>query len=81
MSIRTVYQHEGTTQALAFTPDSQYLITGCTLEVLRVWYMQDLIDTTAEKECSSLASIDNAHDLGILSMDVSNIVMSDGRFL
>nr|XP_022921310.1 WD repeat, SAM and U-box domain-containing protein 1-like [Onthophagus taurus]XP_022921311.1 WD repeat, SAM and U-box domain-containing protein 1-like [Onthophagus taurus] len=69
--IRTVFQHEGTTQGLAFTSDSQWLISGCSLEILNVWSMQDIGDTTKDDVCNPVASQDNAHDLGILCIDVS----------
>lgn len=72
-------EHGGTTQSLAFTPDSQYLISGCTLEVIKVWYVQDLLDRTSEDEISAVAAVDNAHDLGITSMDISNIITVDGK--
>uniref|UniRef100_A0A1Y1JZX4 WD repeat, SAM and U-box domain-containing protein 1 n=2 Tax=Photinus pyralis TaxID=7054 RepID=A0A1Y1JZX4_PHOPY len=74
---RTIFHHEGTTQALAFTPDSQYLISACSLEVISVWSMQDILETAGEDSCSSLAVIDNAHDLGILCMDISPVILNN----
>ncbi|KAF2899885.1 hypothetical protein ILUMI_06301, partial [Ignelater luminosus] len=76
--IRTIFHHEGTTQSLAFTPDTQFLISACSLEVIRVWSMQDLIDTANDNTCTSLAVVDNAHDLGILCIDVSGVIIADG---
>lgn len=75
---RTLLGHEGTTQSLAFTPDSQYLISGCTLEVIKIWHVQDLLDTTSDDLIISDVTFDNAHDLGITSMDVSNVIKIDG---
>nr|XP_023030381.1 WD repeat, SAM and U-box domain-containing protein 1-like isoform X1 [Leptinotarsa decemlineata]XP_023030382.1 WD repeat, SAM and U-box domain-containing protein 1-like isoform X1 [Leptinotarsa decemlineata]XP_023030383.1 WD repeat, SAM and U-box domain-containing protein 1-like isoform X1 [Leptinotarsa decemlineata] len=69
--IKTLFDHEGTTQSLAFTPDSQYLITACSLEVIRIWYVQDVIDTTTDTPCTPLARIDNAQDMGVLCVDIS----------
>lgn len=40
--------------------------------------MQDLIDTVNDNTCTSLAVVDNAHDLGILCIDVSSIIIADG---
>ncbi|XP_019872433.2 WD repeat, SAM and U-box domain-containing protein 1 isoform X2 [Aethina tumida] len=75
--IRTLLQHEGTTQSLAFTPDSQYLVSACSLEVVRVWYVQDLVDTTNDSNCVSLAKVDNAHDMGVFCVDISKHVEID----
>ncbi|KAJ8924304.1 hypothetical protein NQ315_007097 [Exocentrus adspersus] len=69
--IKTLFEHEGTTQSLAFTPDSQYLVTACSLEFIRVWYVQDLVDTTMDSVCNPVARIDNAHDMGVFCVDVS----------
>ncbi|CAH0551749.1 unnamed protein product [Brassicogethes aeneus] len=75
--IRTLIQHEGTTQSLAFTPDSQYLVSACTLQVVRVWYVQDLVDTTNDTNCTSVAKLDNALDMGVFCIDVSKHVKID----
>jgi WD40 repeat protein len=77
--IRTIFEHEGTTQSLAFTPDSQYLISACSLEVLRVWYVQDLVDTTSDTACNPIAKCDNAHDLGVFCVDVNKTISVDGK--
>ncbi|XP_065166675.1 WD repeat, SAM and U-box domain-containing protein 1-like isoform X3 [Atheta coriaria] len=70
--IRTIFVHEGTTQGLAFTPDSQYFVSGCSLEIIIVWHLQDCLDTTNDGPVSPACEVDNAHDLGILGMDISN---------
>ncbi|XP_076268665.1 WD repeat, SAM and U-box domain-containing protein 1-like isoform X2 [Rhynchophorus ferrugineus] len=69
--IRTLFEHEGTTQGLAFTPDCQYLVTACSLEVLKIWHLQDLIDTTNDNACVPIVRLDNIHDMGIFSIDIS----------
>ncbi|XP_044744374.1 WD repeat, SAM and U-box domain-containing protein 1-like isoform X2 [Coccinella septempunctata] len=69
--IRTVWDHKGATQSLAFTPDSLYLVTACSMEVINVWYVQDLVDTVNESGCSPAACLVNALDMGVLSLDVS----------
>ncbi|KAJ8966312.1 hypothetical protein NQ314_003577 [Rhamnusium bicolor] len=74
--IKTLFEHEGTTQSLAFTPDSQYLVTACSLEVIRVWYVQDLIDTTSDT-VSSITKIDNALDMGVFSVDICKHIIFD----
>ncbi|KAF5304797.1 hypothetical protein FQR65_LT07814 [Abscondita terminalis] len=74
---RTIFHHEGTTQALAFTPDSQYLISACSLEIISIWCMQEVLETAGDGACLPLAVIDNAHDLGILCMDISSVIISD----
>lgn len=72
--------HEGTTQSLAFTPDFQYLVSACTLEVLNIWSVQDLLDTTIDEQITPVCSVDNAHDLGVLCIDISNAVTIDGKY-
>lgn len=69
--IRTLFEHEGTTHGVAFTPDCQFLVTACSLEVVKVWHVQDLIDTTTENSCAPLARMDNIHDMGVFSIDIS----------
>lgn len=76
---RTIFEHEGTTQSLAFTPDSQYLVTACSLEFIRVWYVQDLMDTTNEEPCIPIAKLDNAHDMGVFCVDISKHIKFDGN--
>lgn len=75
---RTIFHHQGTTQALAFTPDSQYLVSACSLEYILIWDRQDLINTITETQCLPSAEADNAIDLGILSLDISNVITADG---
>ncbi|XP_050306256.1 WD repeat, SAM and U-box domain-containing protein 1-like isoform X2 [Anthonomus grandis grandis] len=74
---RTLFEHDGTTQGLAFTPDSQYLVTACTLEVVKIWNLQDLIDTTTDNVCTPLSRIDNIHDMGVFSIDISKHINVD----
>ncbi|KAK9884031.1 hypothetical protein WA026_004964 [Henosepilachna vigintioctopunctata] len=74
MLIRTVFAHKGATQSLAFTPDSLYLVSGCSMEMVNIWYVQDLIDTVNETPCSAAATLDNALDMGVLSLDVSKLI-------
>ncbi|KAG5863145.1 WD repeat, partial [Gonioctena quinquepunctata] len=75
--IKTLFDHEGTTQTLAFTPDSQYMVTACSLEVIRIWYVQDVVDTTTDTACAPLARIDNAQDMGVLCVDISKHITFD----
>ncbi|KAK9723454.1 U-box domain [Popillia japonica] len=72
--IRTLFNHEGTTLGLAFTPDAMYAISGCTLEILNVWSMQDVGDTTKDDLCEPVASQDNSHDLGVMCVDASPLI-------
>lgn len=75
--VRTILEHEGTTQSISFTPDSLYIISACTLEIINVWYVQNLLDTTHQNSCSPSTSIDNALDMGILSSDISKLITTD----
>lgn len=76
---RTLFEHEGTTQSLAFTPDSLYLVTACSLEFIRVWYVQDLMDTTNDTICNPMTKIDNALDMGVLCVDISKHITFNGK--
>ncbi|KAK4885802.1 hypothetical protein RN001_002073 [Aquatica leii] len=73
---RTIFHHQGTAQALAFTPDTQYLISACSLEIISIWCMQEVLETAGDTKCTPLAVIDNAHDLGILCMDISSVIIN-----
>ncbi|XP_018329595.1 WD repeat, SAM and U-box domain-containing protein 1 [Agrilus planipennis] len=75
--VRTVTDSEGTIQSLAFTPDSKYLVSGCSVEKIKIWLVSSLADTTNDF-CLPLYSVDNAHDLGILYLDVSKTIDVDG---
>ncbi|XP_044265114.1 WD repeat, SAM and U-box domain-containing protein 1-like isoform X1 [Tribolium madens] len=75
--IRTIVEHEGTTTSLTFTPDSQYLISACSLEVLKIWYVQDLVDTTSDSSCCPVAKCENAHDLGVVCAEISKKITTD----
>ncbi|XP_030764890.1 WD repeat, SAM and U-box domain-containing protein 1-like isoform X2 [Sitophilus oryzae] len=75
--VRTLFEHEGTTQGLAFTPDCQFLVTACSLEVVKVWYLQNLIDTTTDNVCTPIVRMDNIHDMGVFSIDISRHIEVD----
>ncbi|GJQ86807.1 hypothetical protein Trydic_g5595 [Trypoxylus dichotomus] len=75
--IKTIFNHEGTMQGLTFTPDSMYAVSGCTLEILNVWSMQDVGDTTKDDLCEPVASQDNSHDLGVTCIDASPVIMHE----
>ncbi|KAL3278539.1 hypothetical protein HHI36_024258, partial [Cryptolaemus montrouzieri] len=74
----TLMDHKGATQSLAFTPDSLYLISACSMEVVNVWYVQDLMDTVSEVPCSPTTTIGNALDMGVLSLDISKSIRMEG---
>lgn len=76
---RTILEHEGATQSLAFTPDSRYLISACSLEVMNIWDVQNLGDACLDTECLPITSMDNVHDLGVFCVDVSNLIVTDGK--
>lgn len=46
-----------------------------------MWDIHELADTTNDDNaCTSLAFIDNAHDMGILCIDISNAIKTDGTY-
>ncbi|XP_069690703.1 WD repeat, SAM and U-box domain-containing protein 1-like [Periplaneta americana] len=69
--VRTFQQHEGTIQSVSLTPDSYYLLTTCTLGVMKLWHASDRSDTSQGDAAVCLASIDDAHDLGVVGSDFS----------
>ncbi|PSN46100.1 hypothetical protein C0J52_02299 [Blattella germanica] len=69
--IRTFQQHEGTIQSVSLTPDSYYLLTTCTLGVMKLWHASDRSDTTHGDAAVCLVSVDDAHDLGVVCSDFS----------
>ena len=70
---RTFQQHEGTIQSVSFTPDSHYLLTTCTLGVMKVWHASDRSDISRGDAVACLISVDDAHDLGVVGSDFSPV--------
>lgn len=70
---RCFQKHEGAVQSVSFSPDSSWLITSCTLGVLKLFSTAELIDTCtpSNEDVAELVSIDDAHDMGVVSCDFS----------
>lgn len=70
---RCFQKHEGAVQSVSFSPDSSWLITSCTLGVLKLFSTAELIDTctSSNEDVAELVSIDDAHDMGVVSCDFS----------
>lgn len=48
--------------------------------MVKVWHVQDLIDTTTESTSyTPLARVDNVHDMGVFSIDISKHIDVDGK--
>lgn len=63
---------------VAFTPDSRVLLTACSLGNVRLHYLDienDNLSTIRDAACS----IDAAHDLGVLSADISKFIHVDRK--
>jgi WD40 repeat protein len=77
MNVISIYRcfqkHEGAVQSISFSPDSNWLITSCTLGVLKLFSTAELIDTCTSnrREVTELVSIDDAHDMGVVCCDFS----------
>ncbi|XP_015610586.1 WD repeat, SAM and U-box domain-containing protein 1 isoform X2 [Cephus cinctus] len=71
--IRCFLRHEGAVQSLCFSPDSSWLVTSCTFGVLKLFSTSELIDScnSANHSINVLATVDDAHDLGVVSCDFS----------
>lgn len=69
--------HEGAVLALAFTPDASYLVTTCTLGLMKLWSVSSL---TSGGE-SFLTYCDDACDLGVTTCDFSIVqTTTSGEF-
>uniref|UniRef100_A0A1B0CSK5 U-box domain-containing protein n=1 Tax=Lutzomyia longipalpis TaxID=7200 RepID=A0A1B0CSK5_LUTLO len=66
--------HEEAVHTLAFSPDSYVLVTGCNLGNLRFFIVEQPIESV---KFIADCSVDNAHDLGVLSADFCKIVRND----
>ncbi|XP_076285183.1 WD repeat, SAM and U-box domain-containing protein 1 isoform X2 [Lasioglossum baleicum] len=72
--IKCFQQHDGAIQSVCFSPDSSWLITSCTLGVLKLFSTADIIDSSCmsdKQAITAFAWIDDAHDLGVVSCDFS----------
>nr|XP_034178551.1 WD repeat, SAM and U-box domain-containing protein 1-like [Osmia lignaria]XP_034178553.1 WD repeat, SAM and U-box domain-containing protein 1-like [Osmia lignaria] len=71
--IRCFQKHDGAIQSVCFSPDSNWLITTCTFSVLKLFSTADLIDSCVSdnQAITAFASVDDAHDLGVVSCDFS----------
>ncbi|KAJ6625922.1 WD repeat, SAM and U-box domain-containing protein 1 [Pseudolycoriella hygida] len=74
--IRLIRCHEESVHALSFSPDSNILLTGCTLGNLRLHYA-DVANETLSTITDPSCSIDSAHDLGVLSADFCKFIHID----
>ncbi|KAK2589010.1 hypothetical protein KPH14_001855 [Odynerus spinipes] len=71
--IRSFQKHESAVQGVCFTPDSNWLLTTCTFGVMNLFSTAEMIDscTSNNQSVTVFASIDDAHDLGVVSCDFS----------
>ncbi|CAG7835245.1 unnamed protein product [Allacma fusca] len=71
---RTLFGHEEAVYAASFAPDESYLVSGCSAGFLNLW-------DGAATHSKPLATIDDAHDLGICCITFApSLVSSDGGF-
>lgn len=71
--VRYFHKHDGAVQSVCFSPDSSWLITTCTFGVMKLFATSNIIDScfTDNQAITAFASIDDAHDLGVVSCDFS----------
>ncbi|XP_057328028.1 WD repeat, SAM and U-box domain-containing protein 1-like isoform X2 [Microplitis mediator] len=73
--IRSLQAHEGAVQGVAFSPDSNWLITTCTLGVLKLFSSFEIVDSSGsqsfDQSINVFATVDDAHDLGVVCCDFS----------
>ncbi|XP_076180515.1 WD repeat, SAM and U-box domain-containing protein 1 isoform X2 [Ptiloglossa arizonensis] len=72
--IRCFQKHDGAVQSVCFSPDSNWLVTTCTLGVMKLFSVAEIIDSCVSdnQAIPEYAWIDDAHDLGVISCDISN---------
>ncbi|KAJ8686204.1 hypothetical protein QAD02_021998 [Eretmocerus hayati] len=73
--IRCFQKHEGAIQSMTFTPDSNWLLTSCTLSVLQLFYCNEIIESysSGDQNLTVYAQADDAHDLGVVCCEFSSI--------
>ncbi|XP_023289157.1 WD repeat, SAM and U-box domain-containing protein 1 [Orussus abietinus] len=73
--IRCFQHHEGAVHGVSFSPDSNWLVTSCTFGVLKLFSSADLLDRciTDNQAIHFSASVDDAHDLGVICCDFSPV--------
>ncbi|XP_043686565.1 WD repeat, SAM and U-box domain-containing protein 1-like [Vespula pensylvanica] len=71
--IRSFQKHESAVQGVCFTPDSNWLLTTCTFGVMNLFSTAEMIDSNMSngQSVTVFASVDDAHDLGVVSCDFS----------
>lgn len=71
---RCFQKHDGAVQSVCFSPDSNWLVTTCTLGVMKLFSVAEIIDSCVSdnQAIPEYAWIDDAHDLGVISCDISN---------
>ncbi|XP_059616079.1 WD repeat, SAM and U-box domain-containing protein 1-like isoform X2 [Phlebotomus argentipes] len=72
--ISSIRVHEEAVHTLAFSQDSYLLLTGCNLGNLRFFILEATVES---QKFIADCSVDNAHDLGVLSADFCKIVRTD----
>ncbi|KAL7306022.1 hypothetical protein TKK_0001488 [Trichogramma kaykai] len=73
--IRCFQRHEGAIQCICFTPDSNWLLTSCTLGVLQLFCCNEIIESCPSRSqfINAYAQVDDAHDLGVVYCDFSPV--------
>lgn len=74
--VRLIRCHEEAVHALSFSPDSNILLTGCTLGNIRIHYA-DVGNESMSVINDASCYIDSAHDLGVLSADFCKFIHID----
>ncbi|GAB0093854.1 WD repeat, SAM and U-box domain-containing protein 1 [Sergentomyia squamirostris] len=72
--VSSIRFHEEAVHTMAFSPDSYVLLTGCNLGNLRFFAVEQPIES---HKFSPFCSVDNSHDLGVLSADFCKIIQND----
>jgi hypothetical protein len=73
---RLIRNHEEAVHTIAFSADSNVLLTACTLGNIRLLLVDDY-EINNEADCF----IDCAHDMGVLGSDFCKLIHKDRKFL
>nr|KAF7433992.1 hypothetical protein H0235_002183 [Vespula pensylvanica] len=73
LTLLSFQKHESAVQGVCFTPDSNWLLTTCTFGVMNLFSTAEMIDSNMSngQSVTVFASVDDAHDLGVVSCDFS----------
>jgi len=71
---RTLQGHEEAVYAASFAPDESYVVSGCSGGRIHLW------DGTNAEASKPLATVENAHDLGVTSLAFASTLVTTSKW-